>query len=107
MSYEKKLLDIADEFVAYIDQNKIYRYINPSYRAFLNHNEPIEGKHVAEIFSEESLEAVIEFQELALAGQKCHFSKHIRLRDGRVRYWSARYIPDFGEDANSVNGFLY
>ncbi|PYE35161.1 diguanylate cyclase (GGDEF)-like protein [Idiomarina fontislapidosi] len=106
MSYEKKLLDIADEFVAYIDKDKIYRYINPAYEKFLDLEEPIEGKHVADIFSEDSLGDVFEFQNRALAGDKCHFSKHIRLRDGRVRYWSARYIPYIDHDAGVVNGFF-
>ncbi len=106
MSYEKRLLDIADEFVAYIDKDRIYRYINPSYRQFLNLSEPVEGKHVSDIFSQDSLADVSEFQARALAGHKCHFSRHIRLRDGRVRYWSAQYIPDVDKVEQKVNGFF-
>jgi len=102
---------ITDElpvYIAYIDANQCYRFVNKSYETvFEKSREAMIGLSVADLHGQEDYAIVKEHLTAALRGEHREFEEKLRgnLAPGRERTVSMRLVPHFGRDGSVVGCF--
>jgi len=92
--------------IAFVDSQQRYRFNNRGYEEWFGHTATeVYGKHFREILGESAYEAIRPYVEQALAGQQVTYETQVSFEDGRTRYISATYIPQFDRQGN-VEGFV-
>ncbi|MEE8153854.1 MAG: sigma 54-interacting transcriptional regulator [Phycisphaerales bacterium] len=100
------ITDASQTFIAYVDREQRYRFVNASYRRrFSAAYDTIVGKLVSEVFGEAGYEVIREHVETALAGKVAEHESLVHLADGTSRWLRARLVPHTSQDGQ-VAGFV-
>ena len=102
------MLNLADSLpmmLAYVDHNLRYRFTNRAYeKHFHISRADMVGKTVTEVLGEATYLQLKPNYERVLQGETVHLEDSVPMPDGRLRYLSIDYIPDF-QGHNKVRGF--
>ncbi len=91
-------------YLAYIDRNQHYRFVNGAYIDLFNvSKEEIVGRHIREIIGDNNYERAQSHIESALAGNSVAFEGQFVFAGGSRQFF-IQYVPDI-EDSGVVNGF--
>ena len=105
---EARLRTIADTIpamVAYVDAHEVYRFHNLAYdREFGRASLAVPGRTVRETMSEQRYRFLQPYIARVLAGETLIFEEQDQ-EDGAERTQEVTYIPQLGEDGESVIGF--
>ncbi|MES2152782.1 MAG: PAS domain S-box protein [Pseudomonadota bacterium] len=105
---ESRLRTIADTLpamVAYIDAHEIYRFHNTAYdREFGRAGSQVPGMTIRETVGDKRYAALLPFIRRVLAGETLIFEEHDE-SEGVERTLEVTYIPQMGEDGETVVGF--
>ncbi len=86
--------------IAYIDNQRRYRFINRTHEIWFNHRqEDVIGKYVWEVLGEDFyLQEASSQIDRVLAGENVRFETKIALPTGEEKYLDGRLIPEYGEE---------
>ena len=105
---EARLRTIADTIpamVAYVDAHEVYRFHNLAYeREFGRASLAVPGRTVRETMSEQRYRFLQPYIARVLAGETLIFEEQDQ-QDGTERTQEVTYIPQLGDDGESVIGF--
>ncbi len=105
---EARLRTIADTMpamVAYVDAHQIYRFHNLAYgREFGRTGMAAPGRTIRDTMGEQRYRFLLPYIERALAGETLIFEEQNQ-QDGAERTQEVTYIPQLGENGESVAGF--
>jgi PAS domain S-box-containing protein len=105
VSFFKNLLDLAPNFLSYVDKNHIYQYVNRHYQDFFQmDSDAIIGLSTKEVLGEDGHKATRGKIKAVLMGQAQEFETPLKRPDGQLVYLKAQYIPHYID--NLVEGFL-
>ena len=92
--------------IAYIDTEQRYRFNNKAYEEWFGRpRAEIYGAYISEIMGEEAYLAIQKYVKTVLAGQETSYESELFLKDGKLRYVSAIYVPHFGEHGEVLGYF--
>jgi len=94
--------------VAYVDRDRLFRYINMSYAAFFNLNpEEMLGKPLTDVLSEESYQRIKPNHDHVFAsGEKMEFSDSVTFRNGHKSFLDIRYLPEIDEQEKVIGIYV-
>ena len=105
-SHLRRVLDAIPTPVSYVDTSLRFRYNNRAYDAWVGRpRAELYGTPVREALGEKAYAEILPHMQAALAGREAHFERELEYPDGRRRYVSVSYIPDF-DAAGAVRGFV-
>ena len=100
------ITDALPILIAYIDDEKRYRYSNRTYETWFGKpRSSIQGLPMKELVGEENYQKILPYVEIALAGKEVSFETQPTAENGSSYWISATYIPDFDPDGK-VKGFF-
>ena len=105
---EQEIRLIADNvpaFLAYVDKDGIFRFVNRSYEERYGIlRQEIIGRHLRSVIGEHVYESIKGEVDSALSGERVAYEKSIQFRPGETRWVSVNYIPD-ADEAGNIRGF--
>ncbi len=105
---EQEIRLIADNvpaFLAYVDKDGIYRFVNRSYEERYGIlRQEIIGRHLRSVVGEHFYESIKGEVDAALSGERVAYEKSIEFRPGETRWVSINYVPD-ADEAGNIRGF--
>jgi PAS domain S-box-containing protein len=100
------LTDAIPTFIAYVDQQERYQFVNKVYEAWYQQSrEQIVGKTVREVLGETTYAEIADYVRTALAGTTVNFEVSYPVPGGEERQFNASYIPDFADDGTVLGYF--
>jgi diguanylate cyclase (GGDEF)-like protein/PAS domain S-box-containing protein len=106
---EQQLRLFADNvpvMTAYWDENYVCRFASKAFvAAYDQRGDGVVGKHAREIFGEEIFLDSESYAEQVKQGHPASFQRKRTLRNGDVRHFEMRLVPDFGEHDRVVGCF--
>jgi PAS domain S-box-containing protein len=100
------IMDTVPALISYVDSEYRYRRVNKTYERWLGITaEEVCGRHVREILSETSWQAVRPNIERALAGERVSYQVELSFGGGGPRWLESTYVPD-RDEAGRVCGFV-
>jgi PAS domain S-box-containing protein len=89
------IIDAIPAAVAYVDREQYFRLVNRAFRDL--YGPPfgeLVGNHLRDVFGPAGYEVMQGHLERALAGESVSHAARMPMRDGRVRWIQASYVPD-------------
>jgi diguanylate cyclase (GGDEF)-like protein/PAS domain S-box-containing protein len=106
---ERLLRSITDHLpmrVSYVDSQERYRFLNIAYeQAFGRPRDTLYGKTVREVIGDGAYSQAGPNIKRALDGEPVSFDSEQTTPEG-YRCYHATYVPQFGDDGTTVNGFV-
>jgi len=106
---ERRLRTVVDhlpQFVSYVDQNLIYRFVNRRYEeAFGLREEDVLGKPLPEIIGQEAFARARHHVERVLQGEQVRYHERFDYRFGGAREMDGILVPDVADDGDVVGYF--
>jgi PAS domain S-box-containing protein len=98
---ESQLRLVADSLpalIGYVDSEQRYRFNNKAYEEWFGlAPSELAGRHIRDNLGEPAYQAIRVYVEAALSGKKAIVERELTYKDGRTRYVSGTFVPDFGE----------
>ncbi|KTG28855.1 PAS domain S-box protein [Idiomarina sp. WRN-38] len=103
----KKLSKALPFMLAYVDNQRRYKYVNQAYERFFGVKlKELKGKTIAEIVGRSSYEKISQLHDKVLKGEERSFVDKVVLNDGRTLQLDVKYVPNFEGAEKTVNGFF-
>lgn len=103
----KKLSKALPFMLAYVDNQRRYKYVNQAYERFFGVKlKELKGKTIAEIVGRSSYEKISQLHDKVLKGEELSFVDKVVLNDGRTLQLDVKYVPNFEGAEKTVNGFF-
>lgn len=103
----KKLSKALPFMLAYVDNQRRYKYVNEAYERFFGVKlKELKGKTIAEIVGRSSYEKISQLHDKVLKGEELSFVDKVVLNDGRTLQLDVKYVPNFEGAEKTVNGFF-
>lgn len=100
------LINSLPAFVAVIDREQRYCFINQAYADCFNYSiENVVGKRIQDVVGDDNYKKLRPYIEQVLTGQTVIFETQFQHPEGYLRYYSATYIPRFDAHSNA-SGFV-
>ena len=100
------ITDALPVLIAYIDNQKSYRYNNRTYETWFGKpRSSLVGKSMEYLLGEQNYRQVLPYVEMALSGRTVSFENQPTAENGSLYWMSATYIPDFDKNGE-VKGFF-
>ncbi len=98
------IIDSLPVLVSFIDSDHRHRFSNKTYNEWFGEDD-ISGKHMREVFGEDTYRALLPRIETALSGRTVTFEQELPYRDGGIRYVNKSYIPHRDREGHT-KGFV-
>lgn len=94
-----RIIEQLPTMVAYVDRDRLFRYVNTSYAAFFDLTpQEMLGKPLIDVLSEESYQRIKPNHDHVFAsGERMEFSDSVTFRNGHKCFLDIRYLPEFDE----------
>ncbi len=103
----KKLSTALPFMLAYVDNQRRYKYVNQAYERFFGIKlKELKGKTIAEVVGRSSYEQISQLHDKVLQGEELSFVDKVVLNDGRALQLDVKYVPNFEGSEKTVNGFF-
>lgn len=100
------IMDTVPAHVAYIDKNRIYKFVNGTYSKWLlQEPEEIVGRHINDIVGKNAYKTIKTHVDKALSGEQAVFEAAISHKDDVMHIIQAKYVPHRDEKGD-VLGFI-
>jgi PAS domain S-box-containing protein len=94
----RMVTDALPSLITYVDSEQRYRFNNAAFEEWFGVTpSELAGQHVSDLIGEQAYQAIRGHIETVLSGRKVSFETELTYKDGRTRYVSATFVPDFGE----------
>ena len=98
------VLDSFPANIAYVDHEKVYRYVNTRYESLFScRRADIVGRRVADVFGPEEYRVIADRLDMALAGEALSYDAQFHFPDREPCWLTVHYIPDLSP-AGGVQG---
>jgi PAS domain S-box-containing protein len=101
----KLITDRLPAFVAYVDHDLRYRFMNETYRASFGAG-ATPGKLMKEVLRPEVFDKALPYARQALGGKKVRYENTISTLDGRELVLDTEYLPDIHPRTGEVRGYV-
>ena len=98
-------MDNVPAMIAYLDHELRYRVVNRHYAEVLGQNpDGLIGRTPEDFLDSRTYIKAKPMMDRALAGETMKFEREIAFKDGRQRWISVTYAPDFGDEGGESSG---
>lgn len=103
----KLITDRLPAFVAYVDKDQRYTFVNQTYETWFGKTpDAILGRPAWEVMGAEVYERAKVYVEIALSGRAAAYENTLRQASGREIHVHAEYLPDFHPRTGEVRGYV-